>query len=69
MLQIHVLCCHPNYFKSLLKNTSDWVAGVEKKKKGKRNEGPISTQMQEVTEMQGTFDVFLQAQYEQVAII
>lgn len=26
-------------------------------------------QMQEATEMQGTFDMFLQAQYEQVAIV
>lgn len=41
--------------------------GWKRRKKGRQR--PISTQMQEVTEMQGTFDMVFQAQYEQVAII
>lgn len=72
MLQIHVVCCHPNYFKPLLKEYQWYISGgggkYEKtEEKWRTYLNPL--QMWEVTEMQSTFNMLLQAQEEQEAII
>lgn len=71
MLQIHVVRCHPNYFKPLLKE-HQWLGGgggKHEKREEKWRTHLNQLQMQEVTEMQSTFNIFLQAQEEQVATI
>lgn len=70
MLQIHVACCHPNYFKPLLKEYQ-WLCGGGEKYEKREEEWRTHLkplQMQEVTEMHA-FNMFLQAQDEQVAKI
>lgn len=71
MLQIHAVCCHPNYFKPLLEEYQ-WLGGGHgkyKKTEEKWRTHLKPLQMQEVTEMQSTFNMFLQAQEEQVTAI